>query len=222
MDEKNELSDIMLDKRGSTPAKKRKILLFVVLLIVLFLIALVGMKLFNKPEVKKNNFNIVLPPEPSAKTSSTKEDLFKQVPIIEENATDKKNSFNAMVEKLKNREKQKEVNSTKVVNKVKTEIQSQIKSKPKIDKKIIKTNVTGANKGVYVQVGVTFRTKPDKKYLKKITAAGYHYRLYKLKISGKNATKILIGPYKSKKSARASLAKIKKSINKAAFIYVIK
>ncbi len=224
MDEKNELSDIMLDKRGSTPAKKRKILLFAVLLIVVFLIALVGMKLFNKPEVKKNNFNIVLPPEPSAKTANTKEDLFKQVPIIEENNTKEKNSFNAMVEKLKNREKQKEITNNQKQAKPEPEKTVEKKESTKTNKPKQKTSKVAvtANKGVYIQVGVTFRTKPDKKYLKKIESAGYSYKLYKLKISGKSATKILIGPYKNRKSAKADISKIKKSINKAAFIYVIK
>jgi len=113
MEEKNELSDIMLDKNTDKTPRVKKILLVAIILIVLFLLILVGMKMLNKPSVKKNNLNIVLPPEPTSKVqpNKTNNELFKQVPIIEENNTQKDN-FNAMVEKLKKREQQKQTPST--------------------------------------------------------------------------------------------------------------
>ena len=230
MEEKNELSDIILDnKNGGNSKKVKKILMLSIILVLIFIFAVVGIKLFNKPEVKKNHFNIVLPPEPAAKSEPKKEELFKQVPIIEENNTTTKDNFNAMVEKLKNKEQTKE----KAVKNIQKNIpKTTAAQKPK--QKDVKTALATAKKSIkpvkkavssgntYVQVGVTFKTKPDKKYLQKISKAGYSYKLYNLKISGKSATKILIGPYKDRKTAKANLSKIKKAINKAAFIYVIK
>ena len=231
MEEKNELSDIILDNKNSEGSNKiKKILILSIILLLIFIFAIAGVKFFNKPEVKKNNFNIVLPPEPTTKKITKKEELFKQVPIIEENSSASKDNFNAMVEKLKNKEQTKEKSIT---NTQKNKQQKEIISKtPK--EKDIKSALTKALKHkkvvkkidlksrVYIQVGVTFKTKPDKKYLHKITKAGYSYKLYTLKISGKKATKILVGPYKDKKDARSNLMKVKKEINKAAFIYVIK
>ncbi len=234
MEEKNELSDIMLDKNNNKTSKIKKILLIVIVFIVLFLLILVGMKLLNKPVTKKNNFNIVLPPEPTAKTQTKQntDTLFKQVPIIEENSS-QKNNFNAMVEKLKKRELQKQTTtkqpiakqpiinqeSKKTVNNIKKAL-SKIKKHYVPRKKTTKKRYSKNN--VYIQVGVTFVTKPSKNYLRKISKLGYKYTLYKIKISGKEATKILIGPYNSGKSAQKNISKIKKEINKAAFIYVIR
>ncbi len=231
MEEKNELSDIILDNKNSNGSNKiKKILVLSIILLLIFIFAIVGVKFFNKPKVKKNNFNIVLPPEPTTKNIAKKEELFKQVPIIEENSSASKDNFNAMVEKLKNKEqtKAKTITNTpknqqpkEIVSKTpkQKDIKSALIKAAKHKKEVKKANLKSS---VYIQVGVTFKTKPDKKYLRKITKAGYSYKLYTLKISGKKATKILIGPYKNKKDARSNLMKIKKAINKAAFIYVIK
>ncbi len=226
MEEKNELSDIMLDKNSDKSSKMKKILLLSIALIILFLLILAGMRLFNKPEVKKNKFNIVLPPEPTTKMDKqqNKDELFKQVPIIEENST-KTDNFNAMVEKLKQKEQQQEATKQKIQEETKkpTKAQNSVKKALSTVKKVKPNTKTKVKKrAVYVQVGVTFKEKPSKKYLKKITKAGYKYTLYNIKIAGKNATKILIGPYSSRKSAIKSIGKIKKEINKAAFIYVVK
>ncbi len=229
MEEKNELSDILLNNQSTNNSSKiKKVLILSIVLVIIFILAIAGMKLFNKPKVKTNHFNIVLPPEPTIKSEPKKEELFKQVPIIEENTTaNDKDNFNAMVKKLKNQESTKEEISKNIQN-TKQQVETKQKKKDlKVSTKSVKKSTkhikkSYAAKKIYIQVGVTFKTKPEKKYLKKIAKAGYSYKLYKLKISGKSATKILIGPYSSKKSAKASLAKIKRVINKAAFIYVIK
>ncbi len=226
MEEKNELSDIMLDKGSEKTSKMKKILLLTIALVILFLLILVGMKIYNKPQDKKNILNTKLPPEPSAKTVPKQSELFKQVPIIEENNT-KNDNFNAMVEKLKQKEQEAEQPTAQTtIQRVKKKVKhngiekaltSFSKKTPMIKKRKILKKRT-----VYIQVGVTFREKPSKKYLNKIKKAGYKYTLYNTKISGKKATKILIGPYDSRRSANINISKIKKDINKAAFIYVIK
>lgn len=238
MEEKNELSDIILDnKNNSGSSKIKKILILSIILLLIFIFAILGMKFFNKPEVKKNNFNIVLPPEPKTKNKPKADELFKQVPIIEENSSVSKDNFNAMVEKLKNKEQTKKegaTNDQKNTQQVVSNKKPKPKPKLKAKAKNVKTALAKAKKSIkrfkkttlsgstYIQVGVTFKTKPNKKFLQKVVKAGYSYKLYTLRISGKNATKILIGPYKNTKDAKLNLSKIKREINKAAFIYVIK
>jgi len=230
MEEKNELSDILLDKNKNNGSKKKKILLLVIALILLFLLILVGMKIFNTSITKTNKLNMVLPPEPTAINTKQKDDLFKQVPIVEEN-TSKENNFNTMVEKLKNKEQKENINTQTVNNKVQQKEANKaiiptetkiFKKAKKIVKKSSKEKQEMFKSNIYIQVGVNYRFEPSKKYLSKIKKLGYHYRLYSTKIGGKKAVKTLIGPYKNKIEAKRALIKIKRNINKAAFIYVIR
>ncbi len=230
MEEKNELSDILLDKNKNNASKKKKILLLVIALILLFLLVLIGMKIFNKSETKTNKLNMVLPPEPTTVNTKQKDDLFKQVPIVEEN-TSKENNFNAMVEKLKKKEQKENINTqvakknlqpteeNKTIEPIETKI---LKTTKKIAKKNSKTKQEFFKNNIYIQVGVNYRFKPNKKYLLKIKKLGYHYRLYNTKIGGKKVVKTLIGPYKNRTEAKKALIKIKKNINKAAFMYIIR
>ena len=73
----------------------------------------------------------------------------------------------------------------------------------------------------YVQVG-SFSGKPKDALLYKITRAGYHYKLIKFPINGKQISKLLIGPYRKKSDAVELLASIKKQIQKDAFIAEIR
>ncbi len=230
MEEKNELSDILLDKNKNDASKKKKVLLLIIALVLLFLLVLIGMKIFNTSGTKTNKLNMVLPPEPTTVKTKQKEDLFKQVPIVEEN-TSKENSFNTMVEKLKKKEQKENIN-TEVANKnpqpTKTDktnapIETKILKATKIiAKKTSKKKIKIFKSNIYIQVGVNYRFKPNKKYLLKIKKLGYDYRLYNTKIGGKKVVKTLIGPYKNETEAKRALTKIKKNVNKAAFIYIIR
>ena len=103
MEERNELSDIVLEKEDeSKNLKLKRILIIVAVLVLLFLAVLIIMRALNKPD-KSHEARLVLPPEPqSAPTTQTdKERLFQQVPIIEE---EEKESFEDMVRKLKEKE----------------------------------------------------------------------------------------------------------------------
>ena len=97
-----------------------------------------------------------------------------------------------------------------------------VKKAPKPVKKVKNKISSLATTGVYVQVGATSRLSPDKKFLKTITSKNYDYKLLPINVKGKKVTKILIGPYKSTKEAKAVLADIKSKINKDAFIYRVK
>lgn len=88
----------------------KRILILVAFLILVFLIALASMKLMNKDQ-SKDTSKLILPPEPSQENQIPKDDqLFKQVPIIEEN-TAKKESFEDMIKTLKEKEAQKQEES---------------------------------------------------------------------------------------------------------------
>ena len=73
----------------------------------------------------------------------------------------------------------------------------------------------------YVQVG-SFSGKPQDALLNKITRAGYHYKLIEFPINGKQISKLLIGPYRKRSDTVELLSRIKKQIQKDAFIAEIR
>lgn len=233
MEEKNELSDIILEKDDNKSMKIKRILIIVALMILVFLVVLVVMKVINKPDPKTNTTKLILPPQPISQQVEPKkeDDLFKQVPIIEEE--DKKESFEEMVKSLKEKEIQKQADiepeikevQKKVVEPIKEKVQKVIpvtKAKP-IAKPVVKKPTTSeATSGVYIQVGATSRLTPSKKFLAQLAKNNYEYRLLPIDINGKKVTKILVGPYTNTTEARNVLVNIKTNINKDAFIYRVK
>jgi len=233
MENKNELSDIVLEKTGNKTLKAKRILIIIAILIIIFLAVILSMKLINKP-TQNNEPKLILPPEPTTSVQKVKKDeqLFKQVPIIEENNT-KQDSFENMVKSLK----EKEIKKTKAIQTAEAQtkkqtvqvttapkvIQSVVKPIKKVAKKKIANTISHkAKTGIYVQVGATSKYSPDKKFLKSINSKKYEYRLLRIVINGKKITKILIGPFKTNKATRVNLLKIKSSINKNAFIYRVR
>ena len=103
-------------------------------------------------------------------------------------------------------------------------------TKPWKAKKVIKEepprimpNVTQASAigNFYVQVG-SFSGAPSDDLLYKITRAGYHYKIIKFPINGKQIAKLLIGPYHKRADAVELLAHIRTHIQKDAFIAEIR
>jgi len=247
MENRNELSDIVLEKGDNKTLKMKRILILVAFLILVFLVALASMKVANKGE--KDTSKLILPPEPTQETQIPKDDqLFKQVPIIEENP--KKESFEDMIKTLKEKEAQKQeeakgtevkpkeattapVTSTPVKEaapaKTKETAPAKVKEEPKAQPLLRSTEVgdthpsTGgsADAGIYVQVGAV-ATAPDAKQLSDIKAKGFEYKLYNTVVNGNKVTKILIGPYAKSSDAESALVLIRSSINKNAFIYRVK
>ncbi|MCF6173067.1 MAG: SPOR domain-containing protein [Campylobacteraceae bacterium] len=231
MEDKNELSDIVLEKGTNKTLKAKRILIIIAILIIVFLTVILSMKFINKTSTSQQP-KLVLPPQPTSTVQKDTKDeqLFKQVPIIEEKTT-KKDSFENMVKSLK----EKEIKKTKVLEtQTKQETKKTITVAPKIVQNIVKPLVKttrkaikkvvhkGITKGIYVQVGATSKYTPDKKYLKKITDKKYNYSLLPTTIKGKKITKILIGPFRSSKIAKDNIVNIKKDINKNAFIYRVR
>lgn len=73
----------------------------------------------------------------------------------------------------------------------------------------------------YVQVG-SFSGKPQDALLYKITRAGYRYKIISFPINGKQISKLLIGPYRTRAAALSLLSKVRKEIQKDAFIAEIR
>lgn len=238
MENRNELSDIVLEKGDNKTLKLKRILILVAFLILVFLVALASMKMMNK-EPSKETSKLILPPEPSAQEAPvTKDDqLFKQVPIIEENP--KKESFEEMIKTLKEKEAQKQEeakvkeSATQTTAPIKNETPKVTETKPKeenVKKEVAKPKEapapvsqqsTSADAGIYIQVGAV-ATTPEQKVLNDIKSKGFEYRLYKTVVNGNNVTKILIGPYAKSEDVQNALVSVRASLNKNAFIYRIK
>ena len=90
----------------------------------------------------------------------------------------------------------------------------QIKRK-KPDLKKVETNkvkTKSSKKYYYVQVG-SYKRKPSAAYMRKIHAQGLPTKVKKT-----NIYKVLVGPYRKESTARSVLVKVKKKLNKSAFI----
>jgi len=246
MENRNELSDIVLERGDNKTQKMKRILILVAFLILVFLIALASMKLMNKDQ-SKDTSKLILPPEPTQETQIPKDDqLFKQVPIIEENP--KKENFEDMIKTLKDKEAQKQENAkaadaqssngndtttvtqptpaptnnvTPPVAKPKAEAKKEV-AKPMLKStEVASTHTSNAAAGIYVQVGAV-TTSPRASDLSNIKAKGFEYKLYSTVVNGNKVTKILIGPYAKSSEAQEALVSIRSSINKNAFIYRVK
>lgn len=92
------------------------------------------------------------------------------------------------------------------------------KETPRIMPKIAQASAIG---NYYVQVG-SFTDRPRDDLLSKITRAGYHYKLIEFPVNGKQISKLLIGPYRTRADAVALLENVKAHIQKDAFIAEIR
>lgn len=107
MEEKDEFSDILLEQdSGSKSSKFKKITLVVGIFILIFLIVLLVMKFLNKPETANDGSKLVIEPEKTVvetpETEKKDDPMFKQVPIVQEDS--KKDNFDELVKKLKEKE----------------------------------------------------------------------------------------------------------------------
>ncbi len=235
MENRNELSDIVLEKGDNKTVKVKRILILVAFLILIFLVALASMKILNKDQ-SKDVSKLVLPPEPTTQEAPVPKDeqLFKQVPIIEENP--KKESFEDMIKTLKEKEAQKQEDSkaqntplppeptqieTPKAVEPKAKVETPAKKETPKAKAAAPTPSASADAGLYIQIGAV-TTAPSKKVLEDIKSKGYEYRLYDTVINGKNITKILIGPFAKSSDAETAMSNVRANINKNAFIYRVK
>ncbi len=119
MVEKEEFSDLMLEKDSENKVSKfKKFILLAGVFLLIFLLILIVMKAINKPD-KANDAFTTSNPNQAINIDKPKDDpLFKQVPIIQEE--NKKESFEEMVKKLKEKESKRAQEQKQAIQEPKT------------------------------------------------------------------------------------------------------
>lgn len=238
MEDKNELSDIVLDKDdGAKGMKLKRILVIAAVLVLLFLVVLIIMRALNKPSPEQEA-RLILPPEPQSTTapSVAEEKLFQQVPIINE---EPKESFEDMVKKLKEKELNRTPEAAPKAPLSEPEPQevaaptpprpvapvaqpTPAPSTPPVQPRTESVAPKGdhlATSGIYIQVASVTRTNPDAAYLKSIQDKSFNYHLYRTTVGEQTLTKVLVGPYATNEAARAALVSVKQDLSPNAFIF---
>ena len=213
MDEKNELSDIILNKGASTSGNKKIILAVATLGVILIIVVMLMSTL--TPDAKDNLPQPI--PLPTQETKSIpalqSEPLFEEVEVIEEDSINN-NSLDEIAQRLKQESMQVEEvivpKKKKVVNKITRPSPKKTVTRKKETPKVKITNT----KHYFVQVGSFSKYQPNKKFLDSIVKRGYKYRFHKV---GK-LNKVLVGPFYSEREARSALRSIKRNIEAGAFL----
>ncbi len=220
MDEKNELSDIVLNKGGSSNSNKKIILAIATLGVVLIVVVMLMNSINSKGT--SNLPQAVLPPEPKAQTASEneldKEPLFEDVPVVQEDTQDESNLDN-IAKKLKEESAtaqseviEEPVKHTIVAKETKA---AEKKVQPKVTKKApTRVKTTPPSHAYFIQVGSFSKYTPNKKFLNSITKLGYHYSYHKVK----NINKVLVGPFNTLKEAKKAKAILRSKVERGAFL----
>ncbi len=222
MEEKNELGDIILNKGNKEGGSKKVILAAATLGIILIVVVLLMNTLSND---NQNNLpQSALPPKPAKESLEAdvqkEEPLFEDVEVIDE----KGDSEDEKLEKIARELKEQSITEEPVVEEVASS-KSEVKhtqQKQAVTKKATPAKTTpkkSVAKGeYYIQVGSFSKYKPNKKFLTSIKKAGYNYTFHKATVHGRSVTKVLVGPFRSEREARNALSKIRKRIEKGAFL----
>ncbi|MEN4052430.1 MULTISPECIES: SPOR domain-containing protein [Sulfurimonas] len=210
MDDKNELSDIVLNK-GNASGSNKKIILAIATLGVVLIIVLMLMSSMNSGSTD-NLPQAVLPPKPQKETvqeNVQEEPLFEEVQVIEDDSSTDAD-LDKIAQKLKEESQteaatapvKKAPDATKTVNKpVKT-----------TTKKVAQTATTGIK--YYIQVGSFSRYEPNKKFLRSIKNLGFNYRYHKVG----NLNKVLVGPFNTRKEANNAKRVLRAKVEPGAFL----
>ncbi len=221
MEEKNELGDIILNKGNKEGGSKKVILAAATLGIILIVVVLLMNTLSsdNQNNLPQN----ALPPKPAKESVQAdvqkEEPLFEDVEVIDE----KGDSEDEKLEKIAKELKEQSITEEPVVEEVASS-KSEVKhTQPKPAVKKVAPIKTTPKKSTlkghyYVQVGSFSKYKPNKKFLASIKKEGYSYTFHKATVHGRSVTKVLVGPFRSEREARNALSKIRKRIEKGAFL----
>jgi len=213
MNDKNELSDIVLNKNGSSSSNKKIILAVATLGIILIVVVLLMNSLSSQGT--DNLPQAVLPPKPKPQATTqkaTEEPLFENVKVIQE-----KTSSDEDLDKIAQKLKQESVQEQKTVVPEQKTVAPEKKLVTKKKKVVPKPQVTSTIK-YYIQVGSFSKYKPNKKFLKSITDLGYKYTYYIVTVNAKTLNKVLIGPFKTQKEANSAKRVIRAKIEPGAFL----
>lgn len=227
MDDKNELSDIVLNKGGSSNSNKKIILAIATLGVVLIIVVML-MNSINSSGTK-NLPQAVLPPEPNAKAVTDKElekePLFEDVPVVEESNED--SDLDNIAKKLKKESDTEDVTAAakptvekpKIIRQKEPEAVEPAKVHPKVQTVTQTAQKTSRPKALhhvayYIQVGSFSKYKPNKKFLNSITSLGYSYSYHKVN----NLNKVLVGPFSTRKEANRAKARLRSKVERGAFL----
>lgn len=235
MEEKNELNDIILN-RSSGNSGMKKIMLAVASLAILLIIVVVIMSSLNSGGTANLPQPIEPPKASLASTTMDEDPLFEPVAIDEGLSADE--SLDNVAKKIKEQSLDVEPESefiagpeemmeepTEVVVPAKYEkpVKKEVKKVAKVvtkpvAKKTVPVSKPAIKGNYYIQVGSFGRFSPDKKFLEKITSSGYTYKLHTVSLSGKQVTKVLVGPYTTDKAARQNIKDVRAKIEPGAFL----
>lgn len=222
MQDKNELSDIVLNKSGASSSSKKTILAIATLGVVLIIVILL-----MKPSSSQDDTMIQpVPPKPQntlvanenesnqLSQADVQEPLFEEVEVIEEPVSTEAD-LDKIAQKLKE-ESQAQVTQAQHV--VKKEVKKTPVVTKKANKHTSKKDVTKkkavAQGRYYIQVGSFSRYEPNKKFLNSITSLGYHYKYHKVG----NLNKVLVGPFSTRQEANKAKKILRSKVEPGAFL----
>jgi DedD protein len=219
MEDKNELSDIVLNKGASNNSNKKIILAIATLGVVLIVVVMLMNSINSKGT--SNLPQAVIPPEPKAQQNSDmeleKEPLFEEVEVIQDTETTDQD-LDQIAKKLKAQSSDEEevVESVQTKPKVAAKPVVKMKEKPVIKKTVKKISLPKTTQagGYFIQVGSFSKYTPNKKFLNSITSLGYKYKYHKVN----NINKVLVGPFKSRTEANRAKKVLRAKVEPGAFL----
>jgi len=215
MDDKNELSDIVLNK-GNASGSNKKIILAVATLGVVLIVVLMLMSSMNSAS-NDNLPQAVLPPKPQKEVvqeNVQEEPLFEEVQVMEDDS-----STDADLDKIAQKLKKESQNETAAAP-VKKATTTAKKTPTKTVNKPVKTTTTKVTKtatsGIkyYIQVGSFSKYQPNKKFLGSIKRLGFNYKFHKVG----NLKKVLVGPFSTRKEANNAKRVLRAKVEPGAFL----
>jgi len=214
MDDKNELSDIVLNK-GNASGSNKKIVLAVATLGVVLIIVIMLMNSMNSGSTD-NLPQAVLPPKPQkevAQESAKEEPLFEEVQVIEDDASNDAD-LDKIAQKLKQESQREEAIKPAAKTTPKKPVASVKKAPVKTAPVQNVTKTATSSVKYYIQVGSFSKYEPNKKFLQSIKNLGFDYKYHKV---GK-LNKVLVGPFKSRKEANSAKRVLRAKVEPGAFV----
>ncbi len=209
MDEKNELSDIILDK-GNASGSNKKIILTIATLGVVLIVVLMFMSSVNSDSAS-NLPHAVLPPKPqkeAVKESIQEEPLFEEVQVLEDDS-----STGAGLDKITQRVKEKSQTEVSTAPVKRAPVATKRVNKP-VKTTTKKVAQTTTDIKYYIQVGSFSRYEPNKKFLRSIENLGFNYEYRKVS----NLNKVLVGPFNTRREANSVKRVLRAKVEPGAFL----
>lgn len=221
-EEKQGLTDIILDKKSGNSNNKKIVLAVATLGIILIIVVMLMSTLTS--DGTDNLPQAVLPPKQKVIPEPTIEEeaLFEEIDVIQEKPEN--DELDNIAQKLKQESLEEDINEP--IEPEIEEIKPTIKEvKPTIKKETIKKIVTKketkkikSHSGYYIQVGSFSKYAPNKRFLKSITNRHYSYIYHKIDRNGRTLNKVLVGPFSTEKEAKKARKDIRKNIEAGAFL----